>query len=69
MRMGDDQMVEWQASDSSALTAYRYLAEQELLEVVFSGGHKIYDFHCPARTWEAFRRAPSKGKFISTELE
>jgi hypothetical protein len=59
----------WIPCSSSAVEAYRYLTEDSVLQVVFRQGRRAYDFPCDRAMYDAFLRAPSKGRFVDQVLK
>ena len=54
---------DWQTCRSSAVKAFRYLADREILQLLFVGRPVAYDYPCPPEMYERFLAAPSKGRF------
>jgi hypothetical protein len=58
----------WQPCDSTAVEAFRFLPEREVLQLVFVEGRMAYDYPCTAELYERFMGAPSKGRFVNDVL-
>jgi KTSC domain len=58
----------WQPCDSTAVEAFRFLPEREVLQLVFVEGQMAYDYPCTGDLYERFVRAPSKGRFVNEVL-
>jgi hypothetical protein len=56
-------------SDSEAIEAYRYLRDEEILQIAYVSGRKVYDFPCPPDYFKAFLRAGSAGRFVQRTLK
>ena len=59
----------WVPCSSSAISAYRFDAAREVLELVFVEGRMIYDYPCDELLFDEFLRAPSKGRFVNGVLK
>ena len=59
----------WQPCRSSAIQAFRYLEDREILQLVFTGRRLAYDYPCPREMYERFLAAPSKGAFHNEVLQ
>jgi hypothetical protein len=59
----------WIESTSSAVATYRYLAQDEVLQIVFQQGRHAYDYPCDASMYDAFLSAESKGRFVERVLK
>lgn len=53
---------------SEAIEAYRYLPAEEVLQIAYVSGRKVYDFPCPPSYFEAFLRAGSAGSYVQNVL-
>jgi hypothetical protein len=58
----------WGPCDSTAIEAFRYLADDSVLQIAYVAGRKVYDFPCPAALYEQFVTAASKGRFVERML-
>lgn len=54
---------------SRAVEAYRYLARDAVLQIVFRQGRQVYDYPCDRDMHAAFLAATSKGQFVSKTLK
>ncbi len=61
--------MHWQRCDSSAVEAFRFDPEREILELLYTEGRMVYDYPCDAMLFEEFRLAPSKGRFVNGVLK
>jgi hypothetical protein len=59
----------WRPCDSSAVEAYRYVAERGVLQIVFAEGDAAYDYPCDPLLFARFTHAPSKGRFVNEVLK
>ncbi len=59
----------WQPGNSSAIEAFRYVADQKVLQIAYIEGRKVYDFPCPPSWYQRFLHAPSRGRFVEWELK
>jgi KTSC domain len=59
----------WHRCRSSAIAAYRYLEEEQRLELLFVEGRLVYEYPCPPDLFERFLAAPSKGRFHHDVLQ
>jgi hypothetical protein len=53
---------------SRAIEAYRYLPDQEILQIAYVSGRKVYDFPCPPGHYDAFLHAGSAGRYVQNVL-
>jgi hypothetical protein len=60
---------EWIACTSRAVEAYRYLAHESVLQIVFRQGRRAYDYPCDQTMFDAFLAASSKGRFVERVLK
>jgi hypothetical protein len=58
----------WQPCNSTAVEAFRFLPDREVLQLVFVEGRMAYDYPCTAALYERFVRASSKGRFVNDVL-
>jgi hypothetical protein len=58
----------WTLCSSSAVEAYRYLAADGILQIVFRQGRRAYDYPCDSAMYAAFQAAGSKGRFVDRVL-
>jgi hypothetical protein len=63
--MGVVKGVEWQAVDSSVFAFAAYRPEARQLYLRFKNGGIYRYFDCPAKVYEAFLAAESKGRYFS----
>jgi hypothetical protein len=59
----------WQRSSSSAVEAYRYDPDTEILELVFVDGDAVYAYPCDPHMYVEFLAAPSQGRFVNEVLK
>jgi hypothetical protein len=59
----------WQRCSSTAVEAYRYVADRAVLQIVFVDGRQVYDYPCSGETYGRFIRASSKGRFVNEVLK
>jgi hypothetical protein len=59
----------WRHCGSSAIEAFRYLDDKQVLQLVFVDGQVVYEYPCPPPLYEAFVAAPSKGRFHTDVLQ
>jgi hypothetical protein len=59
----------WQQSSSSAVEAFRYDADREILQLVFVDGDAVYDYPCDPHMYVEFLAAPSQGGFVNEVLK
>jgi hypothetical protein len=59
----------WQRSSSSAVEAYRYDLDREILQLVFVDGDAVYDYPCDPHMYVEFLAAPSQGRFVNEVLK
>lgn len=59
----------WQPCRSSAIEAFRYLDDREILQLLFVGRRRPYDYPCPREMYERFLAAASKGHFHNEVLQ
>jgi hypothetical protein len=60
---------DWQRSRSSAIEAYRFHQQDEVLEILYRKGRKVYPFPCTQAMHEAFVAASSKGRYVERVLK
>jgi hypothetical protein len=60
---------QWITCSSRAVEAYRYLAHDAVLQIVFRQGRQVYDYPCDQMMYGAFVEAPSKGQFVARVLK
>lgn len=60
---------DWQRCRSTAVKAFRYLEDQQVLQLLFVDGRRAYDYPCPPDIFERFLAAPSKGHFHNEVLK
>jgi hypothetical protein len=58
----------WHPCNSTAVEAYRYLTDRDVLQLVFVEGRMAYDYPCSEELYGRFLRAPSKGRFVNEVL-
>jgi hypothetical protein len=58
----------WKQSSSSAVEAFRYDADRELLHLVFVDGDAAYGYPCDPHMYVEFLAAPSQGRFVNEVL-
>jgi hypothetical protein len=58
----------WTPCNSRAIEAYRYLAEDAVIQLVFRRGRQVYDYPCDEAMYRAFLVASSKGEFHANVL-
>ena len=63
--MGVVKAVEWQAVDSGVFAFAAYRPEARQLYLRFKNGGIYRYFDCPAKVYEAFLAAESKGRYFS----
>jgi hypothetical protein len=61
--------MEWSTCTSRAVEAYRYLAQDGVLQIVFRQSRRVYDYPCDPAMHAAFERAASKGRFVDQVLK
>lgn len=61
--------IEWTRCDSRAIEAYRYIAQDRVLQIVFRQGRRVYDYPCDQAMCAAFAAATSKGRFVERVLK
>jgi hypothetical protein len=59
---------DWQQCASEAIAAFRYIPEDQVLQIAYVQGRKVYDFPCQADLFEQFLAAHSKGRFVQHVL-
>lgn len=59
----------WQRCASTAIEAYRFVADREVLQIVFVEGRQIYDYPCSGAIYERFVGSSSKGRFVNEVLK
>jgi KTSC domain len=59
----------WQRSSSSAVEAYRYDPDAEILELIFVDGDAVYAYPCDPHLYVEFLAAPSQGRFVNEVLK
>ncbi len=59
----------WQSCGSTAVEAFRYLADRGVLQLVFVDGRMVYDYPCTDSLYNQFERAASKGRFVNEVLK
>lgn len=59
----------WQRSGSSAVEAYRYDPDREILQLLFVDGDAVYDYPCDPHMYVEFLAAPSHGRFVNEVLK
>lgn len=60
---------DWQPCRSRAIEGFRYLEDREILQLLFVGRRRPYDYPCPLEMYERFVAAPSKGQFHNDVLQ
>lgn len=58
----------WFPGNSRAIEAFRYVADDGVLQIAFVDGRKVYDFPCTAELYDRFVGAPSRGRFVNEVL-
>jgi hypothetical protein len=59
----------WQRSRSSAVEAFRYDPDREILQLMFVDGDAAYDYPCDPHMYVEFLAAPSQGRFVNEVLK
>jgi hypothetical protein len=59
----------WQRSSSSAVEAFRYDLDREILQLMFVDGDAVYDYPCDPHMYVEFLAAPSQGRFVNEVLK
>lgn len=59
----------WQRCSSTAIEAFRFVADRGVLQLLFVEGRMVYDYPCDDSMYERFVRAPSKGRFVNEVLK
>lgn len=59
----------WQRSSSSAVEAFRYDPDREILQLMFVDGDAVYDYPCDPHMYVEFLAAPSQGRFVNEVLK
>lgn len=59
----------WQTCTSTAIEAFRFVADRGVLQLVFVEGRMVYDYPCTELMYEQFLRAPSTGRFVNQVLK
>ena len=59
----------WQRCSSTAVEAFRFRREVQILQLVFREGRTVYDYPCDAAMFARFQAAPSKGRFVNSVLK
>jgi hypothetical protein len=54
---------------STAIEAYRYLSEEQILQIAYVSGRKVYDYPCPESMFTEFLRAGSQGRYVERVLK
>lgn len=58
----------WTACVSNAIAAFRYLPDDQVLQIAFVEGRHVYDYPCNQQLFRDFQAAPSKGRFVNNVL-
>jgi KTSC domain len=58
----------WTPGQSSAIEAYRYDPDAEVLQVAYTQGRRVYDFPCPSDMFAEFERVSSRGTYVQQIL-
>jgi hypothetical protein len=63
----------WQTTSSKAIRLFRFLPDEDVLEIVYRGTSRssrtAYAFPCDERLYQAFLTAWSKGRFVEKTLK
>lgn len=59
---------EWHNADSSMISAYRYLEDEQILEVMFNRTGLYRYFDVPRDTFEGLHAADSKGRYMRASV-
>lgn len=59
----------WQACNSTAVEAFRFVAARDILQVVFVESRMMYDYPCTDLMYARFAGASSKGRFVNEVLK
>ncbi len=58
----------WEPGESSAIRAFHWLQDEGVLQIAYWNGRHAYDFPCTSEHLNAFRRAPSRGRYVEQVL-
>ena len=61
--------ADWTSTRSTAIEAYRYRPGDQILQILYRRGRKVYDFPCDEQMYETFVATSSKGRFVERVLK